>query len=94
MLQNECRLLTAECTATACPSLCRRISTSPQNTDSSTSSTKRHYSTELPDYQTVDPYVLLEDDLKYIFRDIRQVNSILKFTYLDSYLLLVFKKNA
>nr|UTI67591.1 decaprenyl-diphosphate synthase [Kerria lacca] len=68
---SECTYLNAECTATACPLLCKRISASSQTTDSP-SSTKRHYSTELPDYQTVDPYVLLEDDLKYIFRDIRQ----------------------
>ncbi|KAK7586209.1 hypothetical protein V9T40_004085 [Parthenolecanium corni] len=64
-------LSAAECRVTACPSLCRRISSSSHNTELP-SSTKRHYSTELPDYQTVDPYVLLEDDLKYIFRDIRQ----------------------
>ncbi|XP_065206274.1 all trans-polyprenyl-diphosphate synthase PDSS1 [Planococcus citri] len=70
--QNQCTYLTAECTATACPSLCRRITTSSHTTDQTSGSSIRHYSTELPDYQTVDPYTLLEDDLKYIFRDIRQ----------------------
>ena len=74
MLQNQCTYLTAECTATACPSLCRRITTSSHTTDQTSGSSIRHYSTELPDYQTVDPYTLLEDDLKYIFRDIRQVS--------------------
>lgn len=85
MLQNQCTYLTAECTATACPSLCRRITTSSHTPDSSSASNKRHYSTELPDYQTVDPYVLLEDDLKYIFRDIRQVSTSLLFFTISNY---------
>lgn len=75
ILQRECTYLTTECTATACPSVCRRIAASPHTASSSLSS-KRQYSTELPDYQTVDPYILLEDDLKYIFRDIRQVSCL------------------
>ena len=45
---------------------CRRLSTQQSGPGS------------LPDYQpSVDPYRLLDDDLKYIYRDIRQVKMAL-----------------
>lgn len=48
---------------------------SPQRRDYSYMSTQHPGPGSLPDYQThIDPYRLLEDDLKDVYRDIRQVS--------------------